>query len=117
VIALPAAVTAVKGFLLSVKLWACVGVALIIALWSFQQGKESCQKKAYAALEKEIGKINDRAAKAVKQATKDARTLQDSKEKGNELVEEAKAAASDNCQLDPDQLRILQRIQERTKAE
>lgn len=106
---------AVKAFFLGAKFWVCLGVALLIAVVSFHQGKENCQEKAYEALEHEIKKIEDRAAKAVKQAAKDARTLHEAKEKGNDLVEEAKAVAGDNCQLRPDQLRVLQRIQERTE--
>jgi hypothetical protein len=107
--------TAIKGFFASWKLWTYVAAALVIAVWSFQQGKESCQEKAYEALEKEIDKINDRTAKAVKQAAKDARRLNEEKEKGNALVEEAKSVARDNCQLDPEQLSVLQRIQQRTE--
>lgn len=103
-----------KTFLLNAKLWVCVALAVALAIYSFQKGKTSCQEKAYEALEDEIERINDRAAKAVKQAAKDARVLNKEKETGNALVEKAKAAATGNCALDPNQLSILQDIQGRT---
>jgi hypothetical protein len=107
---------AAKAFFLGAKFWVYLGAALLIAAVSFHQGKESCQEKAYQALEREIEKIEDRAAKAVKQAAKDARTLHEAKEKGNDLVEEAEAMDSGSCNLVDDELLHLQRVQERTSV-
>jgi uncharacterized membrane protein affecting hemolysin expression len=105
-----------KTFFMSVKLWACVGVALLIAIYAFQKGKAECQQKAYEALEKELDRQQDKAAEAVKQAVKDTRALNAQKEKGNALVEEARAMDNGSCNLTDSELQHLQRVKAGTAA-
>jgi uncharacterized protein HemX len=107
--------SAFKLMLQSWKLWTCVVIALFIALWSFQQGKESCQERAYEALNRELERQQKQHAKAIKQVAKDAKVVEKVKEENDELMEEAKAVAGDNCQLDANQLSVLQDIQKRTQ--
>jgi C4-dicarboxylate-specific signal transduction histidine kinase len=108
--------SAFKAVLASWKLWASVAVALLIAVWSYQQGKASCQEKAYEALEDELERQQEQSARALKQAVKDAKSLVDKREKGNEQVEQARVAAVDSCKLSNDELHVLQGIREGTKV-
>jgi hypothetical protein len=99
-----------------VKIGIVAAVAVAIAGVSYGYGRGSCNRAAVRAMEKEIEKIEKEAARAVKQASKDARVIAAIEEAKDDIRKEADAVTSDdNCPLDDEQLRILSEIQRSTK--
>lgn len=98
---------------LKIGLIATIGVALVGTGYGY--GRGSCTRAAVRAMEKEIERVEETAAKAIKKASQDARALAAIEGVNDELRKEAdEILATNQCPLTDDELRLLGKIQGQT---
>jgi Sec-independent protein translocase protein TatA len=100
--------------------WLKIGLVAVIALALFGTGygygRGSCTRAAVKAMEKEVKRVESEAAKAIKQAEKDATRLAKLDKGNKEIKDEASEILSANsCPLTDDELRLLRKVQGQTK--